>query len=127
MTSVIISRYNRLLANNVTPTQIQGILAKMQHKYAETMHHKDFEPAVATAEADATPSPHENKSSGSKQTSLGVGDGDLQKVSEEQLKAAKQVMDVAFQAARLRPGEPGYEYDRRVEFEADDDSNSWDD
>jgi len=49
--------------------------------------------------------------------------GDLNKVSEEQLQLAKDQMEVTYQ--RVQPGDANYEYDKRVDFEAESDS-SWD-
>ena len=54
-------------------------------------------------------------------------DGDLNAVSEEQLKAAKAEMDVLFQKKVLRPGDPGYVHDKRVEVPAELEDNEWDD
>ena len=54
-------------------------------------------------------------------------EGDLNAVSEEQLKAAKAEMDVLFQKKALRPGDPGYVHDKRVEAPAELEDNEWDD
>lgn len=39
---------------------------------------------------------------------------DLNRVSEEELAAAKAEMDVDFERNRLKPGDPGFEYDKQV-------------
>ena len=50
---------------------------------------------------------------------------DLNKVSEERLKQAKEEMNELYNAKRILPGEDGYEYDKRVDFQALSES-SWD-
>ncbi len=35
-------------------------------------------------------------------------------------------MDVAFEANRLKPGDEGFVWDKRVDFEAAEESNEWD-
>ncbi|CAM9240765.1 unnamed protein product [Chrysoparadoxa australica] len=52
---------------------------------------------------------------------------DLNKVSPEELAAVKARMDNGFKEAQLRPGDPGYVHDKRIEFEAAGDANEWDD
>jgi hypothetical protein len=39
---------------------------------------------------------------------------DLNKLSDGELKTAKKQMDTLFDANRLKPGDPGYVYDKRV-------------
>lgn len=51
--------------------------------------------------------------------------GDLNKVSEEELSRAKQAMNVLFESNRVETGDDDYEFDKRVDFEAEMDS-SWD-
>lgn len=51
--------------------------------------------------------------------------GDLNKVSEQQLLLAKEKMNVVFDSNRILPGEEGYQYDKRVDYDAISDS-SWD-
>ena len=54
--------------------------------------------------------------------------GDLNRASEHELEMAKARMSAGFEATRLRPGDAGYQYDVRVEFEpAGEDAGSWDD
>lgn len=55
-----------------------------------------------------------------------AGIGDLQTAKAAALAAAKARMDVVFDATRVKPGEPGFVYDTRREFEAQEDSG-WDD
>jgi hypothetical protein len=52
--------------------------------------------------------------------------GDLNKVSEDALVDAKSQMDGAFEVARLRPGDAGYEYNITKTFEAAEEESSWD-
>lgn len=51
---------------------------------------------------------------------------DLNKVSEEELKLAKSLMNKDFERNQIRPGDPGYVYDKRVQFKPTQKSN-WDD
>ena len=57
--------------------------------------------------------------------SINTNDGDLNKVSDEELNAAKVRMDVHFKDGQIKPGDKNYEYDRRIEFDPESDS-SWD-
>ena len=53
----------------------------------------------------------------------------LNKCSDEELKAHKANMEKKFLANVLRPGDPGYKYDVRVKYEYDAneaEDNSWD-
>lgn len=52
---------------------------------------------------------------------------DYNRVSEAQLKQVKQKMDQVFEKNIIRPGEEGYEYDKRVEFHAAQETSDWDD
>ncbi|GIL70347.1 hypothetical protein Vretimale_3467 [Volvox reticuliferus] len=54
-------------------------------------------------------------------------DLDLNKVTEVELKLAKQVMEADFQKNQLRPGDPGYVYDKQEEFGPPTEVNDWDD
>jgi hypothetical protein len=51
---------------------------------------------------------------------------DLQHVDDETLAEAKAKMDVVFQQHRLRPGDPGYVYDKREDFGEPTEANEWD-
>jgi hypothetical protein len=46
-------------------------------------------------------------------------------VSAEELAIVKEQMDEDFQANQLKPGDDGFVYDKRVDFEPDED-NDWD-
>jgi len=50
---------------------------------------------------------------------------DLNHASEEQLSLAKKEMNVMFEHTLIIPGDARYEYDKRIKFEADEES-SWD-
>ena len=52
--------------------------------------------------------------------------GDLNKASDAELAVAKAKMDVEFEKKRLKPGDHGFEWDLRVDFDAGDESNEWD-
>jgi len=56
-----------------------------------------------------------------------AGFGDLQTAHDSKVRAAKSTMNKGFEANRLRPGDDGYEYDKRVEFGEPEDDNEWDD
>lgn len=52
--------------------------------------------------------------------------GDLNSVPPDVLSTAKQQMDVVFNAAVVKPGDEGYEYDKKVDFDEPVDDCSWD-
>ncbi|KAG1659220.1 hypothetical protein FOA52_008989 [Chlamydomonas sp. UWO 241] len=52
--------------------------------------------------------------------------GDLNHVTETELKLAKAAMEKAFLENQLRPGDASYVWDKEVEFGPADDSNDWD-
>lgn len=52
--------------------------------------------------------------------------GDLNRVSEEELRRAKALMTVEFSKNQVKPGDPGYRYDVSVEFGAPTQDNDWD-
>ena len=54
------------------------------------------------------------------------GEMDLNTVSPARLQAAKRAMDVAFNANRKQPGEPGFTWDVQREF-APVEASEWDD
>ena len=54
---------------------------------------------------------------------------DLNKLGDAELKAHKAAMEVGFQKNALKKGDPGFEYDKRVNFKYNADEaldNSWD-
>jgi hypothetical protein len=51
--------------------------------------------------------------------------GDLNKKSDFEIAAAKARMSVDFEKKRLKPDDAGFEWDVRVDFDADE-SNEWD-
>lgn len=55
------------------------------------------------------------------------GGVDLNKVDEEVLVKAKELMDEEFSKNALKPGDAGYEHDKRVEFEVVQGVGDWDD
>jgi len=52
--------------------------------------------------------------------------GDLNQVSERELKMVKQEMEQVFDIKRLKPEDDGYVFDKRVDFEEQDLESSWD-
>lgn len=53
--------------------------------------------------------------------------GDLQRATPAQVQRAKALMEVGFEMTRVRPGDPDYVYDKRVEFKPTaEESNDWD-
>ena len=53
--------------------------------------------------------------------------GDLQRVSAISLRMAKARMDVDFEEKQLKPGDPGYVYDKQVDFDDANEPSGWDD
>lgn len=58
---------------------------------------------------------------------LPLPQADYNRVSETQLRQAKQRMDVVFEQNSVRPGERGFQYDRRVAFQPAQEASDWDD
>ncbi|KAJ3165109.1 hypothetical protein HDU88_004828 [Geranomyces variabilis] len=54
------------------------------------------------------------------------GTKDLNKVSEDELKCAKQAMNADFEKNRLKPGDKGFAYDVQKSFGPPTDPNDWD-
>lgn len=52
--------------------------------------------------------------------------GDLNRVEPEVLASAKEQMDVIFNTAAIKPGDRGYEYDKKIDFDEPADDCSWD-
>ncbi|KAL3672133.1 hypothetical protein V7S43_002796 [Phytophthora oleae] len=52
---------------------------------------------------------------------------DYNRVSETQLKQAKQKMDLVFEQNIIRPDQQGYQYDKPVEFQPGTETSDWDD
>lgn len=52
---------------------------------------------------------------------------DLNKVTEVELALAKKRMEQDFNKNRLKPGDPGFEYDKQVDFGPATEDNDWDD
>lgn len=51
---------------------------------------------------------------------------DLNRVSEEDNRLAKRKMDEVFEAKRLKPGDPGFVWDKRVDFSPPEEVCDWD-
>ncbi len=51
---------------------------------------------------------------------------DLNKVSEEENILAKKKMDEVFETKRLKPGDSGFEWDKRVDFSPPEEVCEWD-
>ena len=83
--------------------------------------------SAAAAVESSWPRSEPAAAAGSAGAALGDG-GDLNKVSEDELKAAKAAMEVDFKKNALRPGDEGYVYDKRVERPSGElEANDWDD
>ncbi|KAG2446037.1 hypothetical protein HXX76_000639 [Chlamydomonas incerta] len=82
------------------------------------------------AAGGAGPGPKSRFAAEAEKLTIGIEiteDLDLNKVSEVELKIAKQVMEEDFKKNQLRPGDPGYVYDKQVEFTPAAEANDWDD
>lgn len=51
----------------------------------------------------------------------------MNKLTVDQLKKEKAKMDIDFEAHQLKPGDTGFEYDKRVTFDGPREDGSWDD
>jgi len=88
--------------------------------------------AAAASEPPAPPLPPPPDAAGAAKpaaplTALIANIGDLQHVGPASLQAAKARMNVVFEANALKPGDPGYVYDKRVVFAAAEEASEWDD
>jgi len=52
---------------------------------------------------------------------------DLNKCSNDLNLKAKKLMDLEFESKRLKPGDPGYQWDIRADFESPSEKAEWDD
>ncbi|KAL1495962.1 hypothetical protein AB1Y20_014603 [Prymnesium parvum] len=81
-------------------------------------HEDEIEEVEEFGQSEDDKSPH----------GLTMPDGeDLNKVDPEVLARKKAAMEVDFERNRLRPGDEGFTYDKRVDFDGDKESNDWDD
>ena len=51
---------------------------------------------------------------------------DMYHIIQEVNQKAKQIMDVDFEAKRLKPGDEGFVWDKEVEFAPAEEDNDWD-
>ena len=58
---------------------------------------------------------------------IDVFDGDFNKAPDEVVALAKERMSVDFEKNRLKPGDPGYEWDVAIDFEPPLEACDWDD
>lgn len=71
----------------------------------------------ATSSQNATPQPPNSTNSNLKVDPKSVLSGipeDLNNLDDQELKKVKSKMDVLFQQNQKKPGDPGYQYDKRV-------------
>jgi len=85
-------------------------------------------PPVGTHAGASTSASRANVSGSSKldAESFLASFGDLNRVGDASLRAAKAKMDVVFDANRLKPGDEGYVYDLRVDFQPPTETSEWD-
>ncbi|KAG2452597.1 hypothetical protein HYH02_002834 [Chlamydomonas schloesseri] len=84
----------------------------------------------SNAASGAGPGPKSRFAAEAEKLTIGLEiteDLDLNRVSELELKMAKQAMEEDFRKNQLRPGDPGYVYDKQVEFTPAKEANDWDD
>lgn len=55
-----------------------------------------------------------------------LGEVDLNRVSEEENMLAKKKMDEVFEVTRLKPGDPGFVWDKRIDFSPPEEVCEWD-
>lgn len=107
VTAALQARYPRQLAR-CSPEQVSRLVSLL-------VQHSPPPPP-----ADVRPPPNQS-------AEQDLISADLQTVPEHVLKQAKAAMSEVFEASVLRPGDPGYEFDKRVDFNTDDASeSSWD-
>jgi hypothetical protein len=100
------------------------LLGRVQPAQLERLMHRLVEHARKQAACASPPPLHALSAVGAADGDAGV---DLNTLDDDALSAAKAQMDVGFNAVRLKPGDAGYEYDRRVVFAAPVEKSDWDD
>ena len=85
----------------VSPEQLKGLVARVKANVLEQVGTDTMERAA-------------------------LEDRDLNKADDEEVKQAKEKMDVLFKKNQVLPGDEGYQYDKQVEFEEGTENNSWD-
>ncbi|CAB3376865.1 Hypothetical predicted protein [Cloeon dipterum] len=88
----------------------QVVIEKMLRLIQENMKGVDLESSLQKVEREYEVNPEE----------------DLNKLKTDELERKKAIMDVAFNKRKVRPGDPNFEYDKRVDF-APDKPSEWDD
>ena len=76
--------------------------------------------------SSSCPSPSLSPSTSSPSPSSSLLKLDLNRVAPEVLEAAKAEMGKSFHTRLIRPGDPRYEYDKRVEFDEPTEPSDWD-
>lgn len=85
----------------VSPKQLKGLVSRVKSKVLELEGTDTMERAA-------------------------LEDRDLNKADDEEVKRAKEKMDVLFKKNQVLPGDEGYQYDKQVEFKEGTENNSWD-
>ncbi len=67
-----------------------------------------------------------DRAKSAKKNFLPSEDEDFNKLDDSALKSVKDQMSVNFSANQLKPGDKGFEYDRRIEFEDGTEPSEWD-
>lgn len=92
------SRHEKML-DPVSTIQIEKMLRILQEHLKGT----DTEEAIEVANKEFNVSPDE----------------DLNKLGDDEIKRKKQIMDETFNKNRIKPGDPDFVYDKRIDFEKD--------
>ncbi|PSN38932.1 Centrosomal protein of 19 kDa [Blattella germanica] len=90
------TRHSKVL-NSVSNMQVEKMLRVLQ----EHMKNKGLNEAVEVVTKEFTVLPDE----------------DLNKLGDDEIKRKKEIMDESFSKNRVKPGDPDFVYDKRVDFE----------
>lgn len=114
------------LLGKVQPAQLEGLCKRLIEAISKRVQPGDASRAAigAAATASAAPSPPAPRMAGA--TGVG-GDDNLNALDDAALNEVKAKMNVGFSASQLKPGDAGYEYDKRVSFAPPKERSEWDD
>ncbi|KAG8466089.1 hypothetical protein KFE25_005659 [Diacronema lutheri] len=122
------------LLSRVQPAQLESLVRRL----VEAVAKRDAASAAWSASCEAS-SASAHPAAGALGTAGAPGAGrpaggaavggseNLNALDDAALAVVKAEMDVGFSASRLRPGDPGYVYDKRVEFAPPHERSEWDD
>jgi hypothetical protein len=125
--TMLFSAHGDLLYENCSPAHMLTLIEKMRSKLASSSTTTSGEETVRMKPNTALDISFSEEEEDDPDTLLEGVDlhGDLNKISEDQLRAAKARMEEEFRKHQLRPGDEGYVWDTRKDFQPSEDAG-WD-